>query len=89
VDEPKTSSSINLCLVCCPTAVTVCYVPSGRALAVPRLAWASQRSPAWAVQLGFGRRGHCGMGLRCSPMEHCIVAISSGLFQIKFISNSV
>jgi hypothetical protein len=29
------------------------------------------------------------MGLRCSPMEHCIVAISSRLFQIKFISNSV
>jgi hypothetical protein len=70
-------------------APSVFYARAGHALAAPRASWAGRRPPEWARMLGLGSVGHCGYGLRCSPLKQCTFLFSLGLFQMDFKSNSI
>jgi hypothetical protein len=71
------------------TAQRVRGAHAGGTQATPRAPWASQRPSVWAVQLGLGPGGHYGIGLQCSPIEQCTLAIFLRVIQIEFISNPV
>jgi hypothetical protein len=86
VDETKTSSPITLRRAACwlrSREVTAHRACTGHAPP----AWDGQRPLGWANMLVSGPVGHCGVGLCCSSIEHCVVVIPLGLFQIESISN--